>query len=145
MRQAVTNAVHIQNAIAFNDLLDFSKTQTDLIALLARAALPASDGGLGFDVLLTAINSDHHDDSCLGIHTHHSGYAVDIGTVNGVDIGDNPQTLLFCQAMAGNNKWVVKVGLGGPASAFMQQLSISFPQTIVFVDNQQPHVHLQTI
>ncbi|GAC1422374.1 MAG: hypothetical protein NVSMB64_30820 [Candidatus Velthaea sp.] len=136
IRQEVEHAVRIQNRIAAGDLLSAAITQTDLIALLARAVLPPEDGGLGYKLLLTAIRSDHGDDSALGPHSHAAGYAVDCWPQ------DESQLEEFIEDMALKNRWVVKIGLGGSSRRLLTTLD--FGDAIVFEDNDSDHVHLST-
>lgn len=143
-RKLATDSVTIQNDVARGDLLDESLTQTDLVALVLRAATPSSAGGLGFRLLLTAINSDHGPDPPGSIHGHKEGFAVDVGTIDGSDVGANSATLGFCLAMGQHNQWVTKIGLGGDARAWLAQVTAACPDTVVFADNDQPHIHLQS-
>ena len=147
MRQRVTELVTIQNEIAKGDLLDPNKTKTELIAALARFVLPPAEGGLGFHLLLTAINSDHHDDSARGPHSHRAGYCADIGSVADVldplnmeDVGSGAITGDFVKACMEANGWVSSVGLGGPATIFLN-LSALWDKPL-WKDNDEPHVHL---
>lgn len=135
LRAAVNLTVKIQNIAARRDLLNPALTQDHLIKLLARAVFPYPFGR-GFHLVLTSINSDHHDDSALGPHSHHAGFAVDVWPVHEQDMKS------FLQDMATHNRWVTKIGLGGSSQQFMD--TIDWGSTIVFNDNNTDHVHLQT-
>lgn len=138
-------SVQIQNAVAEQDLMDPGKTDTDLIAGLIRAACGPGAGGLGFKLLLTSINSDHGDDSCLGPHSHRKGYAVDIGTIDGTDVGNNSATLNFCLAMGKNNVWIHSIGLGGIETKKMLPQLAAACKVPIFEDNDEPHIHLSVV
>jgi hypothetical protein len=145
-RKRVHDLVQIQNDVAQRDLLDPHLTQDDLIALLQRCVLPAHEDGLAYKLLLTSIHSDHGDDSALGPHGHARGFAVDIGTVNGVDVGNNEATKTFVRDMIGNNTKVTKVGTIGAIVSDAALSALANNKGVVLFEDEGtgPHVHLQT-
>ena len=112
------------------DLLNVALTNTDLIAALKLAL------DQGFIIQVTSVRSDHGDDSCLGPpgvynHGHAHGYALDCWC-------EDLQG--FVQHLCTDNPLVTKVGLGGPQA---QALQIFPGATLVFPDNDEPHIHFQ--
>lgn len=141
-REAVAQALSFSAAVERADLCTPDsagnyRTQSDLVALLARAVLMPKDGGLGYQLLVTSLRSDHGDDSQLGPHGHARGFAVDLWPVH------EDQLQNFLEDMAHRNKWVTKIGLGGSSQRFYNELQGG--STIVFLDNSSDHVHLQTV
>jgi len=111
------------------DLLDVTVTNTNLIAALKDVL------DKGFVVQVTSVKTDHSDDSCLGIpgvynHGHTHGYALDCWC-------EDLQS--FVQYLC-DNPLVMKIGLGG---ARAQALQITPGATMVFSDNNEPHIHFQ--
>ena len=49
----------------------------------------------------------------------------------------------FLGAVGLNNPYVSKIGLGGSAQAYLGQFQVS-PRVLVFADNAEDHIHLQT-
>jgi hypothetical protein len=64
------------------DILDEHKTQTNLIEMIVDLLKK------NHIIYFTAINSDHHDDSALGLHCHHNGYAFDCWPMKSDKSGD---------------------------------------------------------
>ncbi len=71
-RQELVNLLVFQRGTEKGDLLDPNRTQTQLIALLLDLAKTH-----GWHIEITAVRTDHHDDSSLGLHCHANGYAAD--------------------------------------------------------------------
>lgn len=113
-----------------DDLLDPAKTQEDLIAMLSIII----SQGIPFEV--TSVRTDHGDDSELGPHGHARGFAIDVWPA------DSNAFATFLQNAATHNHLVTKIGLGGAAQHFFN--AFAHGDTIVFTDNDQDHVHLQT-
>ncbi|HEV7180149.1 MAG TPA: hypothetical protein VIG51_03920 [Candidatus Baltobacteraceae bacterium] len=135
-RQRVCNLLSFSDGTQQADLLSPARTQTDLIALLQRAAFPCSEGGLGYRLLITSVRTDHGDDSALGPHGHSFGYAVDLWPA------DEATLKQFLIDMAERNSWVTKIGLGGLAAQYLS--NIPQDSVVVFQDNSTDHVHLQS-
>jgi len=73
-RQWVVNHPHahfFNKAPNHADILNENKTQTNLIEMIVNLL------NKNHIIYFTAINSDHHDDSSKGLHSHHNGYAFD--------------------------------------------------------------------
>ena len=74
MRQWVVNHPHthfFHEASNHADILNENKTKKNLITMIAYLL------NKNHIIYFTAINSDHHDDSALGLHSHHNGFAFD--------------------------------------------------------------------
>lgn len=112
-----------------SDLLNPGITHDNLIQLLINCV------NQGHHLLITSVKSDHGDDSGLGPHSHFAGWAVDVWP------SDN--LLGFLQDCATRNKLVTKIGLGGSQAQALVD-SFGHGDTIVFNDNDEPHIHLQT-
>lgn len=132
-RETLVSKLHFANAVEKADLLDATKTHDNLIAMLAVFV------GQGYDLIITSVRSDHGDDSALGPHGHSAGYAVDVWLP------------LFCSSRFFDdaiykNPYVTKLGLGG---VFQTEYGAKRPRgifngTLVFDDNTQDHIHLQS-
>jgi|SRR5579864_4603875 len=138
MRQHVQSLVVIQNDDDAHDLSDETLTQTDLIALLQRACDTLDNGGLNHYLLLTSVNTSHGPEDPTWLHGHKKGFAVDCWPIKDADLYQ------FVYDMIEKNKWVTKVGLGGEAQQIGFHEGTADNGTIVFFDNRQDHVHLQT-
>jgi len=129
-RESLCTKLHFANAVEKADLLDATKTHDNLIAMLAVFA------GRGYDILITSVRSDHHDDSQLGPHGHSSGYAVDLWL-------PPIQSSRMVNDAIQSNHYVTKIGLGGVFQReFTQRGEIN--GTLVFDDNSTDHLHFQT-
>ena len=119
------------------DLLDPAKTQTELVALLTELVHK------GHMLLFTAIRSDHHDDSCLGLHSHANGYDADVWPLNSTDPTDyiDASTPAFEHflADAARSPWLYQVGLAGEADTAADEAAAG---RTVFSDGGADHVHL---
>ena len=71
-RQDLVNKLVFQRDSEKSDLMDPNMTQTTLIALLLDLV------NKGHHIEITAIRTDHSDDSSLGLHCHHNGYCADL-------------------------------------------------------------------
>jgi hypothetical protein len=78
-REALVDSGHLffQRDSQRTDLLDENLTQTTLIALLSDLVAK------GYHVELTAVRSDHSDDSALGFHCHAHGFCADLWPLTG--------------------------------------------------------------
>lgn len=140
--QARTYLVNHEHAIFRSDsqrqdLLDPEKTRTELVALLLELL------HRGFIVLFTAIRSDHHDDSSLGLHSHANGYAADVWPLAStrpddyVDAND-VRFRDFIDA-ASKSPWTYQIGLAGTADTSVNRAAGG---DVVFEDSGADHVHL---
>lgn len=84
LRKWVANHPHLffQNPSQKADLLDEKKTQSVTIALLQDLL------NKQHYIELTAVKTDHHDDSGLGLHCHFNGYCFDGWFLNTPKAGD---------------------------------------------------------
>jgi len=117
------------------DLLDPSKTNTNLIQLLTD--LVAKNHIIEF----TAIRSDHHDDSYLGKHCHAYGDAVDCWPLRSTTPGDYKDAsdlAGFCHDAA-IDPAEYQEGLGGSASTHANAVACGRG---FFQDNGADHIHL---
>jgi len=140
-RIAVDKAVSIQNTSADYDLLNPDKTQTSQIAMLHTAIFQH-----GYKLLLTAINSDHSDDLWRGPHGHRGGFANDVGTINGVDVGDNHETRQFCKDQIAKNPWCNKLGTLLAVIQDPEIVALAAQHGVVIFEDEGtgPHVHSQS-
>lgn len=119
------------------DLLDQSKTQTQLIALLLELV------NKGHIIEFTAIKSDHHDDSGLGRHCHYYGFAADCWPLHSTEPGDyidatDPKFAAFL-ADVRQSVWLHNIGLAGSADIACNQ---SAAGPTCFSDGGADHIHL---
>lgn len=138
-RQALVNSPNtfFQAQSQRDDLLDPNKTQTDLIALLTDLVAK------GHIIEFTAIKSDHHDDSGLGLHCHFNGYCADCWPLASARAGDyldssDSRFVQFCHD-AGFDPYEYQEGLAG--SAWTHDAIVAAGSG-VFHDDGGDHVHL---
>lgn len=81
-RQDLVNKLVFQRDSEKSDLMDPNMTQTTLIALLLDLV------NKGHHIEITAIRTDHSDDSSLGLHCHHNGYCADLWPLGSTAPGD---------------------------------------------------------
>ena len=120
-----------------DDLLDPNKTQTGLIALLLDLV------GKGHIIEFTAVRSDHHDDSGLGLHCHAYGYAADCWPLASATAGDyldagDARFQAFLKDAAASS-WLYQIGLAGSAAI---QVNFAAAGRSAFDDDGADHVHL---
>ena len=80
-RQYLVSKLFFQDDTQKPDLLDENKTQTDLIALLVELV------NKGHHIEITAVRTDHSNDSGLGEHCHANGYCADMWPLSGPTAG----------------------------------------------------------
>jgi hypothetical protein len=136
-RQALVSKLVFQNSSQQSDLLDPNMTQTTLIALLLDLV------NKGHHIEITAVRSDHPDDSALGLHCHANGYCADLWPLGSATPQDylnatNPYFQQFLQDAAASS-WLYQIGLAGSAWTSANQTAAG--QT-VFQDQGADHVHL---
>ncbi|HEX3670249.1 MAG TPA: hypothetical protein VHT92_00960 [Candidatus Cybelea sp.] len=137
-RQELVNLLVFQSPVEKGDLLDPNRTQTQLIALLLDLAK-----GKGWHIEITAVRTDHHDDSALGLHCHANGYAADCWPLasatpgNYLDAGD-PRFASFLRDAAASS-WLYQIGLAGSAYTAANMAAAG---SNAFQDDGADHVHL---
>ena len=119
------------------DISDETKTKTNLIELLTDLLAK------GHIIFITCVNSDHHDDTNLGLHCHHNGYAFDCWPQNSVSPGDfcnadDPKMLKFLEDAAIDPIWY-QTGLAGSAYTHADVVAAGRG---VFADDGADHIHL---
>jgi len=130
-----------QRASQRSDLLDPNMIQTQVIAMLIYLT-----EHLGYDIEITALRSDHHDDSDLspnGVGTHAHGWGVDCWPLS----DDNPGNYMvqdthpFRQFLwdAAHGPFLLQIGLGGAA---YNQGDIEAAGSTAFEDSASDHVHI---
>jgi hypothetical protein len=138
-REALCNRLVFQRDSQRSDLMDPNLTQTGLIALLLDVT-----AGTTWEV--TAVRSDHHDDSALGEHTHANGYCLDGWPLNSKTPGDymNANTLVFDKALraASGSAWLYQIGLAG--SAWSDE-AVQNAGPTAFHDDGADHIHLGAV
>ena len=137
-RSQLVDLLVFQNGTERGDLLDPSRTQTELVALLLDLAK-----NKGWHVEITAVRSDHHDDSALGLHCHANGYAADCWPLASANAGDyldarDARFQKFLQDAA-DSAWLFQIGLAGSAST---STNMAAAGRTVFQDDGGDHVHL---
>jgi len=138
-RQQLLDSGHLvfQNDTQSSDLLDPAITQNALIELLSEVV------GGGYHLEITAVKTDHHDDSALGLHSHFNGYCVDCWPLSDATPGNYVDAgtltfqgfLAFCAGLPN----LYQIGLGGSADTDAN-LKAAGPTS--FVDDGEDHVHL---
>lgn len=137
-RQELVSLLVFQSSVEKGDLLDPNRTQTQLIALLLDLAK-----GKGWHIEITAVRTDHHDDSALGLHCHANGYAADCWPLasatpgNYLDAGD-PRFANFLKDAAASS-WIYQIGLAGSAYT---SANMAAAGSNAFQDDGADHVHL---
>lgn len=161
IRTNVAARVDVADSTIRPDILDPNETHDNLIRAMDVATAPvekgAGDGSPshGRKLYVSALHRDHSYDGELGPHGHDPGpdadhiepsWAVDIGMVDNCDIGDNPKTRAFIKELITANKYVTKVGVGGCDLAEDEELQAlaAAHNTVLFSDNDQPHIHFQS-
>lgn len=119
------------------DLASVELTKTDLIALLLELI------GKGHILEFTAIKSDHHDDSALGLHCHFNGYCADLWPLASRTAGDyldadDPRFLVFLRDLA-LSQYLYQVGLAGTAWTSANAVASGGS---VFHDDGEDHIHV---
>lgn len=135
-RQQLVSRLVFQDDSQRADLLDESKTQTNLIALLLAITSR-------WHLEITAVRSDHHDDSALGENCHANGYAVDCWPVWLGKPGDyipssDPAFLSFLKFCA-QQPDLYQIGLAGSAQG---DATMAAAGPTAFNDDGADHIHL---
>lgn len=149
MREALVQHPHtiFRSQSQRDDLLDPTKTNTDLIALLWELVQR------GHIILFTAIHSDHHDDSALNptpphVGTHAGspetgGFAADTWPLASTAPDDylDAGSQAFTQYVhdAADTPWTFQVGLAGSADTATNAAAAG---AAYFSDDGGDHVHL---
>jgi hypothetical protein len=135
-RKELVSRLVFQNPSQRADLLDPERTQTALIALLL-------DVTRHWNLEITAVRSDHHDDSALGEHCHAKGWCVDCWPLRTPKAGmyldaDEPQFLDFLRACAAAGH-LHQIGLAGSADIPACHSAAGLTS---FSDSGPDHIHL---
>jgi hypothetical protein len=144
-RQWVAARLFYQDSTQKSDILDPNKTQTELIAALQSLLKK------GYHIELTAVNSDHHDDTNLnptppycGVHAH--GWAVDCWPLNSATPGDwvDASTHIFRQFLVDISKvpFYMQTGLVGDGADSAANFQAAGPGA--FQDDGGAHIHIGT-
>lgn len=116
--------------------MDPNVTRTELIALMLDVT-----NGTPWEV--TAVRSDHSDDSGLGEHSHANGYCLDGWPLNSPTPGDymDETSFMFQAALrkARNSTWLYQIGLAGTAWTGPNAEAAG---PTVFQDDGADHVHI---
>ncbi|MFY9883526.1 MAG: hypothetical protein WAL67_16770 [Candidatus Cybelea sp.] len=136
-REQLVSKLVFQDGSQKSDLLNPSLTQTTLIALLLDLA------DKGHHIEITAVRSDHDNDSALGLHCHHNGYCADLWPLGSATPGDyldanNPYFQQFLKDAAAS-VWLHQIGLAGTA---WNDANVAAGGSTVFHDDGADHVHL---
>ena len=111
-------------------------TQTTLIALLLDVTEHVR-------LEVTAVKTDHHDDSALGLHCHFNGYAIDLWPLQSNEAGDyldadDPRFAAFLKIVS-TSPWSYQIGLAGEANT---EANMASAGSSAFVDDGGDHVHI---
>lgn len=144
-RDALVQLLVFQDISQKTDLQNDTLTQTGLIEMLMYLAQK------GHHMEITAVKSDHHDDSALGQYCHFNGYCVDLWPLGSAKAGDyldatNPFFQAFLKDVdASPVLW--QVGLAGSAYTATNVACISPGpgRARVFEDDGGDHVHIGCI
>lgn len=96
--------------------------------------------------LVTAIKTDHHDDSCLGAHSHFAGKCIDGWFLSGLGptdymMPDDASFAIWLKQIA-HHPLTYSIGLGG--SAYTPPLRLACAP-IGFEDSGEDHIHLAVV
>lgn len=135
-RQELVSRLVFQAPTQKADLLNEELTQTALIALLLEVTSR-------WHLEITAVRSDHHDDSDLGPHCHAHGYAVDCWPIWAGRPGDyipssDPAFLSFL-SFAAKQPHLEQIGLAGSA---WSAATMAAAGATAFADDGADHIHL---
>lgn len=146
MPETPTNREHLQTL--FNkqlffqddtqstDLMNSAITQDCLIDFLLELL------SNGFHIELTAVKTDHHDDSDLGFHCHFNGFAVDcwnlVDATPGNYVDASTETFRNFLSTAASNKYLYQIGLAAEADIPANHVAAG-PTS--FSDDGGSHVH----
>ena len=139
-RQALVDSGHLffQDDTQSSDLLDPAITQNSLIELLSEVI------GFGYHLEITAVKTDHHDDSGLGLHSHFNGYCADLWPLTGPTAGAyiDAGTLTFQGFLTNVASCpnLYQIGLVGDGADSPVNFKAAGPTA--FQDDGGPHVHL---
>lgn len=135
VRQELISKLVFQSFSQSLDLLNPDVTNTYLVEGLHHIV------NNGWILEITAVRSDHHDDSMLGKWCHFNGYAVDCWPLKSNHAGDyydagDPEFSKFLSQLP-NVPGIKQVGLAGSAA-----LSSFLAQSLYFQDDGADHVHI---
>jgi hypothetical protein len=138
-RQYLVNHPHtiFQRDSQKSDLLDETKTKTELIALLTELIAK------GHIILFTAVVTDHHPDACLGLHSHENGFCADTWPLNSTAPtdyvnADDPEMDSYL-ADGARSPWLYQIGLAGSADTSGDSAAAGDTK---FSDGGADHIHL---
>lgn len=135
-RQELCSRLVFQDDTQQSDLMDPNKTQTELIALLLDVT-----NNCPWEV--TAVRTDHSDDSGLGEHSHANGYCLDGWPLHSKTAGDymdsNEPAFQVALGRARQSSWLYQIGLAGTAWTPENEAAAG---STVFHDDGADHVHL---
>jgi hypothetical protein len=144
IREWVAARLFYQNSTQKSDILDPNKTQTQLISMFEELIKK------GYWITITALRSDHHDDSGLGTPplycgTHARGWAADLWVNNTAKSGDwvDQSTHLFRQFLidVAKCKFYFQTGLTPDCYT---QANIVAAGPGVYLDDGGSHIHIST-
>jgi len=135
-RKELVSRLVFQNPSQRADLLDPERTQTALIALLL-------DVTRHFNLEITAVRSDHRDDSAEGEHCHAHGWCADVWPLRSPRPGayldaDEPEFLDFLRTCAAAEH-LHQVGLAGSSDTPDCRAASG---STCFPDSGADHLHL---
>lgn len=137
VRDSLSKQLVFQDESQKSDILNPLLTQTGLIAMLQYLV------DKGHHLEITAVKSDHHDDSALGLHCHFNGYCVDLWPLGSATPGDyldatNPYFQTFLKDVAASPV-LYQIGLAGSA---VTSGNIAAAGPTYFQDDGGDHVHI---
>lgn len=144
-REGLVNSgrLFFQDATQGPDLLDPNLTHTELIAMLIFLTSTC-----GHHIEVTAVRTDHHDDSGLsadGVGTHACGWAVDCWPLSSATAGDYEDAStqafqVFLRDIA-EGPFLRQVGLAGTAAT---PANFTAAGPTAFDDGGADHIHIGT-
>ncbi len=137
-RQSLVSQLVLQDGSQRDDLTSPLLTRTQLIALLLELLHK------GHFLEVTAVRSDHHDDSALGLHCHANGFCVDVWPLSSATPGAylDAGTHAFRQFLrdAAGSPWLYQIGLVGDGADSQANFDAAGPTA--YQDDGGAHVHL---
>lgn len=139
-RQTLVNSGHLifRSDQQKTDLLNPGITCYGLVLYLTDLCI-----NKGYYIEVTAIKSDHSNDSSLGVHCHFFGWCIDCWPLNSATEGnymlpDSPEMLKFLHdAGVDVNRW--QIGEAGTAWTHAEAIAAG---SSVFHDDGADHIHL---
>lgn len=142
LRTNVAARIKAADETIIPDILDPTKTHDNLIRMIDRLTAPYDKGGLGYAILVTALNRDHSPDNIAALggannHGHSNGWSIDFWPQ------EESQLEQLLKDLASRDMFDTKIGLGGSSQKFYNSIC-NIGNKVVFMDNSSSHIHAQS-